>query len=150
MLILFINIETGFVYIIDFSLNLISEFYFELLLQYSVELVLKNEVDLVLTTQVSVTIMIPRQVVNIFKSGHSLRLGLLESQPAVRCLSGLSSSGERKGLLERTFGLESNTGSADTKRWKMFIPAFSTHICLGAPYGWSAIRLVFSILSSGL
>ena len=104
MLILFINIETGFVYIIDFSLNLISEFYFELLylLQYSVALVLKNEIDLVLTTQVSVTIMFPRQVVNIFKSGHSLRLGGLESQPAVRCLSGLSSSGERKGLLERT------------------------------------------------
>ena len=87
---------------------------------------------------------------NIFKSGHSLRLAGLESQPAVRCLSGLSSSGERKGLLERTFGLESNTGSADTNRWTMFIPAFSTHICLGAPYGWSAIRLVFCILSSGL
>ena len=48
MLILFINIETGFVYIMDFSLNLISEFYFELLylLQYSVALVLKNEIDL--------------------------------------------------------------------------------------------------------
>ena len=50
-----------------------------------------------------------------------------------------SSCGERKGLLERTFGLESNTGSAQTNRWTMFLPAFSTHICLGAPYGWSAI-----------
>ena len=92
--------------------------------------------------------MFPRQVVNIFKSGHLLRSAGLESQPAARCLSGLSSSNERRGLLERTFGLESNTASPHTNRWKMFLPAFSTHICLGAPYGWSAIRLVVCILSS--
>lgn len=24
-------------------------------------------------------------------------------------------------------------------RWSMFVPAFLTHLCLGAPYGWSAI-----------
>jgi hypothetical protein len=24
-------------------------------------------------------------------------------------------------------------------RWSMFVPAFATHVCLGAPYGWSAI-----------
>lgn len=26
-----------------------------------------------------------------------------------------------------------------TNRWAMFLPAFATHVCLGAPYGWSAI-----------
>ena len=26
-----------------------------------------------------------------------------------------------------------------TNRWSMFVPAFATHVCLGAPYGWSAI-----------
>ena len=26
-----------------------------------------------------------------------------------------------------------------TNRWGMFIPAFATHVCLGAPYGWSAV-----------
>lgn len=25
------------------------------------------------------------------------------------------------------------------KRYMMFIPAFSTHMCIGAPFGWSAI-----------
>ena len=55
-----------------------------------------------------------------------------------------SSSGDRKGFWERTFGLESNTASSHTNRWRMFVPAFSTHVCLGAPYGWSAIRFVFS------
>ena len=24
-------------------------------------------------------------------------------------------------------------------RWSMLIPAFLTHACLGAPYGWSAV-----------
>ena len=24
-------------------------------------------------------------------------------------------------------------------RWRMLVPAFTTHVCLGAPYGWSAI-----------
>ena len=26
-----------------------------------------------------------------------------------------------------------------TNRWTMFVHAFCTHVCLGAPYGWSAI-----------
>ena len=80
--------------------------------------------------------MFLKQELNILKSGHRLRLTGLRSQQTVRCLS---SSGKRRGWLERTFGLESNTGSAHTNRWKMFLPAFSNHICLGAPYGWSAI-----------
>ena len=24
-------------------------------------------------------------------------------------------------------------------RWLMFLPAFGTHMCLGAPFGWSAV-----------
>ena len=43
------------------------------------------------------------------------------------------------GFLEKTFGLASNTGSPNTNRWTMFLPAFCTHVCLGALYGWSAI-----------
>ena len=26
----------------------------------------------------------------------------------------------------------------------MFVPAFATHVCLGAPYGWSAISAALS------
>ena len=29
--------------------------------------------------------------------------------------------------------------SGKANRWSMFVPAFVTHVCLGAPYGWSAI-----------
>ena len=86
--------------------------------------------------------MFPKQILNILKSGRSLgsQPGVGgRSQPGVRSRSLQSSCGERKGLLERTFGLESNTGPANTNRWRMFLPAFSTHICLGAPYGWAAI-----------
>ena len=34
---------------------------------------------------------------------------------------------------------ESCEGSPSTNRWSMFLPAFLTHVSLGAPYGWSAI-----------
>ena len=53
----------------------------------------------------------------------------------------ISSDTEKKpgGFFEKTFGLSSNTGRPDTNRWSMFVPAFCTHVCLGAPYGWSAI-----------
>ena len=53
----------------------------------------------------------------------------------------ISSDSEKKpgGFFEKTFGLSSNTGRPDTNRWSMFVPAFCTHVCLGAPYGWSAI-----------
>merc|ERR1719317_1867557 len=37
------------------------------------------------------------------------------------------------------FGMASNTAGPSTNRWTMFVPAFCTHVCLGAPYGWSAI-----------
>ena len=29
--------------------------------------------------------------------------------------------------------------TGNVNRWSMFVPAFLTHLCLGAPYGWSAI-----------
>ena len=56
----------------------------------------------------------------------------------VRSMSS-DSSEKSPGFLEKTFGLASNTGSPNTNRWSMFLPAFCTHVCLGAPYGWSAI-----------
>lgn len=45
----------------------------------------------------------------------------------------------KSGPLEAMFGLASNIAGPSTNRWTMFIPAFCTHVCLGAPYGWSAI-----------
>jgi len=45
----------------------------------------------------------------------------------------------KSGPLESMFGLASNTADPGTNRWTMFVPAFCTHVCLGAPYGWSAI-----------
>ena len=45
----------------------------------------------------------------------------------------------KSGIFESMFGLASNTASPSTNRWTMFVPAFCTHVCLGAPYGWSAI-----------
>lgn len=49
-----------------------------------------------------------------------------------------------KGLWERTYGFPSNFAGPSTNRWSMFVPAFATHICLGAPYGWSAISAALS------
>ena len=75
--------------------------------------------------------MILNKVILAGKSSVQLRVGF------ARSLS--SSTRERKGFFQRNFDLESNTGSRETNRWTMFVPAFSTHLCLGAPYGWSAI-----------
>jgi len=45
---------------------------------------------------------------------------------------------ESKGLLKSLFGKESNVASPTfTNRWLMVIPAFTTQMCLGAPYAWS-------------
>jgi len=43
------------------------------------------------------------------------------------------------GPIDRLFGLASNIAGPGTNRWTMFVPAFCTHVCLGSPYGWSAI-----------
>ena len=43
---------------------------------------------------------------------------------------------EKKGFLAKFLGPESSIASKNfTNRWAMFVPAFATHICLGAPYG---------------
>ena len=84
----------------------------------------------------------------ICHAGGSLRLPSLSSRlsvplhplvaaPGQRWMS--DSSEKRGGMLDRVFGLESNTAKEGTNRWTMFLPAFCTHVCLGAPYGWSAI-----------
>merc|ERR1719187_7895 len=50
----------------------------------------------------------------------------------------------KSGPLESLFGLSSNFAGPNTNRWTMFAPAFCTHLCLGAPYGWSAISAALS------
>jgi len=47
-----------------------------------------------------------------------------------------------EGFLARFMGPNAATvaeGTSPPDRWAMFLPAFATHVCLGAPYGWSAI-----------
>jgi len=48
------------------------------------------------------------------------------------------------GVFERLLGMSSNYATPNTNRWSMFVPAFCTHLCLGAPYGWSAISAALS------
>ena len=51
-----------------------------------------------------------------------------------------------KGFVAKYMGPSSAVASdpAKTNRWAMFVPAFATHVCLGAPYGWSAISAALS------
>ena len=39
------------------------------------------------------------------------------------------------------FGPDAARANPDAKfsRWLMFLPAFGTHMCIGAPFGWSAV-----------
>lgn len=51
----------------------------------------------------------------------------------------------QQGLLGRLLGPDSAVAAPSfTNRWSMFVPAFATHVCLGAPYGWSAISAQLS------
>lgn len=50
----------------------------------------------------------------------------------------------KEGIVEQWLGLPSNIAGPSTNRWSMFLPAFCTHLCLGAPYGWSAISAALS------
>ena len=53
--------------------------------------------------------------------------------------------GYNKGFFDRILGPDSSIADKSfTNRWAMFVPAFGTHICLGAPYGWSAISSTLS------
>lgn len=45
---------------------------------------------------------------------------------------------EKKGLFDRIFGAEASIAPENfTNRWAMAVPAFLTHLSLGAPYAWS-------------
>ena len=49
------------------------------------------------------------------------------------------------GLFARLLGPRAAEASPGFKaRSAMFLPAFATHVCLGAPYGWSAISAALS------
>ena len=60
-----------------------------------------------------------------------------------RCLSlcpnlKSSDSPEKPSFISKLplYGPEKSVASKNfTNRWAMFVPAFATHICLGAPYG---------------
>merc|ERR1719309_1126363 len=83
----------------------------------------------------------------------SLRAGLLQLQPRLSSHTPWARHNSTEpdtkpvatepdkptGLLDSIFGMASNYASPSTNRWTMFVPAFCTHVCLGAPYGWSAI-----------
>ena len=45
-----------------------------------------------------------------------------------------------KTFFQKYLGLESSTASPSFKnRWLIAVPAFATHMCIGAPYAWSAM-----------
>jgi MFS family permease len=44
----------------------------------------------------------------------------------------------KRSLIDKLWGKDSSVASEKfSNRWLMAIPAFSTHLCLGAPYAWS-------------
>ena len=74
----------------------------------------------------------------IFK--NSLRPVTKLSNCSTRCLSTSlslkSQDGEKTGFMAKYLGPESSIASEKfTNRWAIFVPAFATHVCLGAPYG---------------
>lgn len=89
--------------------------------------------------------------------GHALARSLCQAhQLSLKAFTGATNSGhpvrtsssspapqpKSSGLFD--FSLASNTAGPGTNRWTMFVPAFCTHVCLGAPYGWSAISAQIS------
>ena len=63
-----------------------------------------------------------------------------ESSPSsyVRSLS--SGKDEKESFFQKHFGPNAARARPGfNKRYLMFIPAFSTHMCIGAPFGWSAV-----------
>jgi hypothetical protein len=78
-----------------------------------------------------------------------LRPHRLSAATSARGLSDDKASGQQQdkdsSLFARLLGPQSAVASpAFTNRWAMFGPAFATHVCLGAPYGWSAISAALS------
>lgn len=43
------------------------------------------------------------------------------------------------GWLDRKFGAHTAVAAEGTNRWAMVVPAFITHLCIGAPYAWSVV-----------
>ena len=75
------------------------------------------------------------------------------SNVSTRCMSStlpwskaVKKDGENKqGFFSKLLSPDSSiAGKSFTNRWAMFVPAFGTHICLGAPYGWSAVSSTLS------
>ena len=67
------------------------------------------------------------------------------------CLSPPTDQSQKRPLsISSKFSQEQSTSSDNssnntppatptTNRWLMLLPAFAAHVCIGAPYGWSAI-----------
>lgn len=73
------------------------------------------------------------------RAGSSIPVNSILSPKHLSTTCGLFQE-KKDGFLAKTFGPESSIAQPSFKnRWAMFVPAFATHICLGAPYGWSAI-----------
>lgn len=89
-----------------------------------------------------------RNLASLYKSKQSL---LFHNQSitnkqhvsSIRFLSNLKESPKdtevkSKGFLNSLFGLQSNIASPNfNSRWLMVLPAFATHMSLGAPWAWS-------------
>jgi len=79
----------------------------------------------------STTIKLPSSIVQLNSRCLSLCPNLKSSDSPEKpsFISKLPLYGPEKSVASKNF----------TNRWAMFVPAFATHICLGAPYGWSAV-----------
>ena len=54
--------------------------------------------------------------------------------------SNTENKSEKKTFFQKFFGPESVVASPNFKsRWLVALPAFATHMCIGAPYAWSAM-----------
>lgn len=51
----------------------------------------------------------------------------------------LTDMDDKDGWISRYLGPMSCVAKSQTNRWGVFVPAFATHLALGAAYGWSAI-----------
>ncbi len=81
------------------------------------------------------SLLLRRLAASPLSTGH--RSASTDGSPAVKQAN---KQGDGGGLFARLLGPESAVASPSfSNRWSMFAPAFATHVCLGAPYGWSAI-----------
>jgi len=85
-------------------------------------------------------------VMNLWTLRQASRAQLLSSQaryllPLTQSTAALSNSTRRDGLVSKYLGPQAGVSdpASHPNRWSMFVPAFLTHACIGAPYGWSAL-----------